>query len=105
MRFRHIYMIIGGTLVTLLWLLSDPDTGILNALPIGASTIAMLLILLKTVLYVAMLHVSRRALIDYIDFKIYFIKALDEPTGAGLAIVGISIIMLSIALLMIAAAQ
>jgi len=96
-------MAIGGILVTLLWLLTDPDTGIIENLPIGASTIATLIILLKTVLYVALLHLSRRALIDYIDFKIYFLKALESPEGAGYATIAISIIMVAISITMLAA--
>jgi len=102
MRFRHFYMGIGGLLVTLLWFLSDPDIGIVQNLTIGASTLSTLLILLKTILYIGMLHISRRALLDYIDLKVYFIRALESSEGAGLATIAISIIMLAISVVIIA---
>ncbi len=102
MRFRHTFITLGGLLVTLCWFLTDPDVGIVQSLTVGASTIATILILLKTVLYVGMLHISRRALIDYIDLKVYFIKALESSTGAGLATIAIAMIMLSISLVILA---
>ncbi len=96
-------MTLGSILTILLWLLSDPDSGLIQNLPFGASTVATLLILMKTIFYVAMLHLSRRALIDYIDLNTYFVKALQTSEGAGRALVAVGIIMLSISVVMMAA--
>lgn len=103
LRFRHKYMILGSVLVTLLWVITDPSIGIITALPFGGSTIATLLILLKVVLYVGMLHISRLALFDYINLSDVFGKAVSTPQGAGLVAIAISIAMLSISITMFAA--
>ena len=103
MRFRNVYMGIGSLLVVLLWVLSDPNVGFVQGLPFGASTLATLILLLKTVLYVAVLHVSRRALMDYLDLESYFKKALESSTGSGLAVIGVGITYLAIAVTVYAA--
>lgn len=103
MRFRYVYMGIGSFLTILLWLLTDPDSGLIENLPFGASTVATIAILLKTVWYIAMLHLSRRALFDYLDLKQYFDKALQTSEGAGRALTAVAIAMLAIAVTIYAA--
>lgn len=103
MRFRHAYMGLGSLFVILLWLVSDPDAGIIQAMPIGAGIIATLVILSKSILYVGVLHLSRKALADYLDMKKIFEIAIQTPQGAGLATVAVSIIFLSVALTIYAA--
>ena len=103
MRFRHKYMILGSFLVTLLWVLTDPSLGMIKELPIGASTLATLMILLKSVLYVGMLHISRLALFDYLNMSTVFSKAMTSAEGAGMVTIAISISMLAISIAMFAA--
>jgi len=102
MRFRHMYMTVGSILVMFIWLLSDPDTGIIQNLPFGAGAIATLVILLKSILYVGMLHLSRKALLDYIDLAPYFQKAFQTSEGSGRALMAVAIMCVAIALVMIA---
>ena len=52
-----------------------------------------------------MLHLARKALADYIDLEEYFKKALMTPEGAGLALIGIGLIMVSISLVILAATK
>jgi hypothetical protein len=95
---------IGGTILTLfMWLITDPDAGLIENMTIGVGTVATLVILLKSVFYIGMLHISRKALLDYIDLGTYFVKALETPEGSGSAIIGVGIMMLSIALVIYAA--
>jgi hypothetical protein len=103
MRFRNVYMGLGSSLVIFIWLLSDPDTGILQSLPMGASTIATLIISLKTVLYVAILHISRKALVDYLDLKSVFEKAVATSQGAGYVAIAIGLFNVAIAIVIYAA--
>ena len=105
MRFRYWYMIIGGILVTLLLLLSDPDLGIIAGLPFGGHTVATFVFLSKTVLYAAILHITRKGLTDYLDLEAIAKKAVENPVGAGLLSVAVSVIMLSIAILILAAVK
>lgn len=103
MRFRHVYMGVGSALVLFIWLLTDPDVGIITHMGFGASTVATLVILLKSVLYVAVLHLSRKALMDYLDLEDVFKKAKETSEGAGRAAMGVGLITIAIAIVMFAA--
>jgi hypothetical protein len=103
MRFRNIYLIIGTILTVLIWLLTDPDSGIIQSLHYGSSLVATLVILFKSILYVGVLHISRKALCDYLDLELVCKKAMQTEHGAGLVAIAVSIIMLSIAIVMYAA--
>lgn len=102
MRFRHKYMLVFSILTIVAMFLTDPDSGLVQNLPFGAGGIATLLILLKSVLYVTMLHLSRRALFDYLDLEEYFLKAKETPEGAGKALQGVAIAMVAIAIVILA---
>lgn len=105
MRFRNIYMAIGGLLVIMIMLGTDPDTGWFHSLPFGASTIATLVILLQSVLYVGLLHYSRKALFDYLDFEEIAQRAMRSPEGAGQLAIAIAIAMVAIAVVIVAAVR
>lgn len=102
-RFRHTYMGIGSVLVILLMILSDPDLNIISGLPVGAGALATIIILVKSVLYVALLHISRKALLDYVDFEVVFKRAMGSSEGAGSFAIAIGLIMISVALVIWAA--
>ncbi len=106
LRFRYTYMVIGSIAVILLYLLSDPDAGIIQHLGIGASTVATLLFLVKGVLYVTLLHISRKALHDYpeADFRTVITKAVQTSEGAGRVAIALSISTLAAAIVIIGAA-
>lgn len=105
LRFRHVYMGIGSLLVILILMLTDPDNAIVAKLPFGAGTTASLIILLTSFLYVTVLHLSRKALIDYIDLQEFFKKALLTPEGAGKALIGVGLMMIAIAIVILAAVK
>lgn len=90
-------------LVIFLWVLSDPDLGLIKDMSFGSSTIASLLILVRSTLYVTLLHYSRKAMLDYLDLEVLFRNASSTSEGSGKAIVGVGLIMISIALVIIAA--
>lgn len=105
MRFRNIFIGIGSLLTILVLLMSDPDGGFVQNLPFGAGTLATLIILVSSILYVGLLHISRKALLDYLDLEEYFKKAIQTPEGAGLALIGVSLMMVSISLVILAAVK
>lgn len=105
MRFRNTYLVLGCLLVISVLLVSDPDGGFVQNLPFGAGTVTMLIILITSILYVAILHISRKALVDYIDLKEYFRKALMTSEGSGLAIIGIGLIMIAVSIVILAATK
>ena len=103
MRFRNIFLGLGTFFVLSVLLLSDPGSGWIQQLPFGAGTLAILITLSTCVLYVGFLHFARKALVDYIDLEIFFTKAYETPLGAGLALIAVAIMMISVALVMLAA--
>jgi hypothetical protein len=105
LRFRHAYMTLGSFLVILLWLLTDPDNNIVQHLPFGASTVATLLILLKSVLYVTVLHLSRKALMDYLDLKTVFDRAMQSSEGAGRVFMGVGLVFVAISIVIYSAVR
>ena len=105
MRFRNIFIGIGSLLVIILLLLSDPDGGLVQNLPFGAGTLSTIIILVISILYVGLLHYSRKALLDYLDLKELFNKAKLTPEGSGLAIIGIGLIMVSVSIVILAATK
>lgn len=103
MRFRTVYLGLGSILVGIILLLSDPDSQLITSIPYAASTLTILIVLMSSILYVGLLHLSRRALMDYIDLSRFFTKALQSPEGSGLAIIGVGLIMVSISIVILAA--
>lgn len=103
MKFRYIFMVLGSLLTLAALLLSDPDSGIIQNLPIGGGTVAMIIILSTSTLYVAMLYLSRKAILDYVDLREFFKTALRSPEGAGSAIIGVGLMMVALAITILAA--
>lgn len=104
-RFRYVYMVMGCIFVTLLLLVSDPDAAIIQNMPIGASTAATFILLFKTVLYAAILHVTRKGLFDYVDLNEVYTSALRTPEGAGRVFMGMGLFCVAISILIFAAVR
>ncbi len=104
-KFRHWFMVLGSIVVIALWLLTDPDNGLISQLKYGASTVATLVILLKSILYISMLYLARKAILDYLDLEAVFKKAMETPDGAGNVFVGVGVIFLAIAVVIYASVR
>ncbi len=98
MKFRTVFMIMITFLILSLLLLTDPDLGLINNLSFGASTIAYLVFAFRSFLVIVYLHIARKTLIDYVDLKSLFDKAITSSEGAGSAIIGVGLIFLAAAL-------
>ncbi len=98
-------MVLGSILVIALWLATDPDNGFINQLKYGASTVATMVVLLKSILYVSMLYLSRKAILDYIDLESVFKKAMETSDGAGKVFIGVGIIFLAISVVIYASVR
>lgn len=105
MRFRHVFMGIGSLLIVLILVLTDPQNDLLTNLPFGSGTLATLIVLLTSILFVGVLHLARRALCDYLDLEVYFKKALLTPEGSGMATIAVAIMMVAIAIVISAAVR
>jgi hypothetical protein len=96
---RNHYMVTGVIFVMLLQFITDPDLFPANSLPFGGSTLGMLILLSKVILGVTLLHVSRKALIDYVDFKSVYLKCKETPEGSGLFAIAVGLITIALAIL------
>lgn len=85
LRFRHLFMIGGTTLVMLYLFFTDPNGGNL--------TIPFLAKLATPVIAVWFAHLARKALFDYIDLSQLYYKAKQSTVGAGLLFLGICIVI------------
>ena len=103
-RFRHLVLGIGSALVITIMLLSDPSNVAKYNLNIGAGTLVYLITLSGAVVFVGLLHICRKALIDYVDLELLFKKAIEQGQS-GNALIAVSIMMLSIAVCINAATR
>lgn len=104
LHFRNIYIFTLSFLVLIGFFAMDPDSGLLNDLPWGASAIATFLVLLKAVPAITLLHFSRKAIADYIDIEALYKKVMssevspkDASVGAGLFMIGVGLYLLALA--------
>lgn len=104
-RPRQAYLILGSFIVLLLWVISDPDFRLIENLPFGAGTVAMILYSFKSIILCAILHISRKFLFDYpeADFQKLGSIAKNEPMGAGLYAIAISLSTIAFAIVIAAA--
>lgn len=100
--FRKIYMLFGSILTLAFWFLISPENAFITELPFGATVIVLVAALLKAVLFVTFLHISRKALFDYINMGEIYRKCLEDPQGAGLFAIAVSLAMVAIAICVIA---
>ena len=105
MRFRNTFIGLGSILVIVILLLSDPSNGLISNLPFGSGTLSTLIILVTSILYIGLLHFSRKGLLDYLDLEVYFKKALQTPEGAGYALIAVGIMMTAMSIVILAATK
>jgi hypothetical protein len=93
LRVRTIYLVLGCISVLVGLFFTDPDG--------GTSTGLYLLGLSVSILAVALMHISRKALFDYpeADMQKLLAKAVEGSTGAGLALVAMAIVMAALLML------
>lgn len=87
MRFRTIFTVLGSLAVLAALYITDPDHGL--------GTGMILLGLVTPVIAVAFAHLARKALFDYseADMQRLFREALKSPTGAGLALLSMALVL------------
>lgn len=88
MRFRTLYMAGGSLLLVLALLATEPDSPLVQDLPIGGPVVAWLLSAARGVLVVALAHLAWRALHDYpeADGQRLFEEVQKGNVAAGLAL-------------------
>lgn len=88
MRFRNWLLLVGTLIVMLSLYLTDPDK--------GASTVIWLVGMSTGLVAVAMSHLVRKGLFDYLDMGEIMRKAVQESTGAGLVFLGLCLVIVGL---------
>lgn len=106
MRKRSIFIWIGVFVAFGLWLSTDPDLGLFQNLPFGASLVSLITILVSAIPWLIVLHLARKAIFDYeiADFRKLLEAAVDSPTGAGLAALALAMGFVAISIVVAAVA-
>ena len=71
----------------------------------GTELITVISSLVVAHFFIALLHFARKALFDYLNLEELFVKAKQSSEGAGLALVGMGLFSVSIALVIMAATK
>ena len=102
-RKRNYFALIGSLIMVSLWLITDPDAGIITDMPFGAKVLDIFTVLSKGIIYVLLLHYCRKFILDRLDFQGHIERANDTPQGAGLAAIAIAIYTLAFSIVIYAA--
>jgi len=99
MRQRKAYVFFGILGTILLWLITDPDLGLISELPFGAGFIATIVLMSKGIMCALLLHITRKAIFDHgvTDFEKLGRKAVETPEGAGLFAIALAIMTMAFA--------
>lgn len=98
-------MALGGILVILIMLITDPQGGLIRSLPFGSGTISTLIILAQSILYISLYHLGRRAIADYVDMSELYQHCRQDPIASGLYAIAVAIMTLGIAIVIHAAVK
>lgn len=103
-RFRNVGIVLFILALFTVALLTDPDAGIITNLAFGAGLVSHLVTLLLATSGAILLYVIRKVFFDYpeADIRLLLAKAMQDPKGAGLAVIGLGINMLAFAIVILA---
>lgn len=85
MRFRNVLLVLFPILLTLALFFTDVDK--------GATTAIWFLGMGTGVIAVALAHLSRKGLFDYIDMQEYAKKASETPLGSAIVFLGVCVVL------------
>lgn len=97
-RFRFRFMAIGMLMFVLAYVLTDPDLQLITNLSFGTALVAAVVPMLRGFLYLAFMHLARKAFFDYLDLEVAIKSALKTSTGAGLVVLAMGLYTLGFAM-------
>ena len=103
LRKRHILLILGFIFVPIMFILTNPDTNIINLPPAYAEVLNYFVYLMRAFLVFGLFHVIRKTMMDYpsADFGKLLEKATEQG-NSGAAAIAMAINMLGYAILLAA---
>lgn len=104
MRFRFVFLGLGSILTILLMVLLDPDMALVTNLPFGAGAVSMMVVVAISILYIAILHIGRKGLLDYLDLETLFRQGPETADSASKKLIAVGLMMIAIAIAILAAA-
>lgn len=101
MRFRNISIILGCLASIFLILVSDPTINLGFGVTYGAQLVLAIKTIVTLSLAALVIHLGRKTLFDYLDVSIYLEKAKETPQGAGLAMIGVGLVLIAFAVVFV----
>lgn len=96
---RRWYLFFGAILVVAMLFATDPDGGLVQHLPFGSTTVAWLILVLRGLLVCTLAHITICSFFSWnpaADLVTLVRNAAVTPTGAGLALIAIAIILFGV---------
>ncbi len=93
---RRWYMFLGAAITVLILLMTDPDGGLVQHLPFGATTISWIIQVTRGLFIVSLAHITVSAITSWnpaAEILRLVRKASETSTGAGLAALAMAIIL------------
>lgn len=93
---RRLYMFVGALLAVGLLFACDPDGGYIQSLTFGGTTIAWLILVLRGLFVITLAHISLSSFVNWnplADILALVKTAVTTSTGAGLALIGLGIML------------
>lgn len=106
-RIRGFYTLFLTFVFLISYFFLDPDNKFVENLPIGSSSLLLILTMLKASAFVSFLHWARKAIFDYpeADLRSLIAKSAKTSQGSGLVVIGIGIFTFAFAMVIYASLQ
>ncbi len=85
-RARDTYTFHMTWLVVLLLFLVDPDSGLIQNLPFGASAVATIVMALRPIIVITLIHYTRKWIFDYVDLGDIYERVMASENYVAMAV-------------------
>jgi hypothetical protein len=96
-RARDNYTFIFTSAVVLLLFLADPDSGLIQNLPFGASAVATIIVTLRPVIIITLIHYTRKWIFDYVDLGDIYEKVMKSRNATSQALFALAMAVFTLA--------
>lgn len=105
LSYKKVFFGLGTVLTLLVLLLGDPSSGLIQNIPFGVKTIELLISLALSVLYIGMLYVGVKAILDFVDLEALYKKAMLSSEASGYAMIAAGLMSIAVAIVILAASK
>lgn len=101
---RNSYTVWLTSLVVFILFLVDPDSGLIQNLPFGASAVATLVISLRPIIIITLIHCTRKWIFDYVDLSRIYSSVMESENHVAQAIFALAMALFTLGFAIVFAA-